>query len=325
MKPIYLGVLFIAAFAMQLAAQAPASIPKVTDLSVRVVFENGRSAGPNNRVEVLGQYGGSVTSGSTDTSGQVTFPRMDPGNYRLRVSGPGIVTTETPVIDLTDAGPRSNQTVPVKPSGQMGDSAPGATVDANIPADARKEFDKGEDKSQGKDYNAAREHLEKAVTIYPKYAMAYNDLGLVYMHLNQGPKAVEAFKTAAQLDEHLKQANLFLGQFYYENHQFKDAEPYLVHATKDDPKNAQLLLALANSQLRNGQNDEALATAQKVHALPDHKKFAAAHLIAAEVYADKGDNQHAKDEYHVFLKEDSNSPMAPKVKEALAKLEAPAK
>ncbi len=323
MQRLYFAVILVGAFAAQMPAQAPAEIRKLTDLSVRVVFENGRSAGPNNRVEVLGSYGGSVTFGTTDTSGMVVIPRLDPGKYRLRITGPDILTTETDVIDLTDAGPRYNQTVAVKTSNRTGGSAPGATIDANVPAEARKEFDKGSDRIAAKDWTGAQSHLEKAVTLYPKYAQAFNSLGIVDLQLNQGDKAVEAFKTAAQLDGHIKPANPYLGQLYYENHQFKNAEPYLQRASNDDPRNAKLLLALANTQLRNGENDQALATAQKVHALPNHKQFAMAHVIAAQVYTDKGDNQHAIGEYKLYLKEDPNSSIAQKVKDAIAQLQAP--
>ncbi len=308
------------ACALQLWAQAPASLPSSTELSIRVVLASGRPAGPNIKVEVLGAYGGSVATAPTDTSGNVIFRRMDPGKYKLRVSGPGIATTDGPDIDLRDAGPRVNFTVQVK---QEGEAAP--TVDPNVPKEARKEFEKADDKMQSQDWSSAQPHLEKAIAIYPKYAMAYNNLGIVLLHLKQGEKAIENFRKAVELDEKLPQANLYLGQFYYENKQFGDAEKYLQRASNGDPTNAQILLALANCQFRNGENDQALSTAQKVHALPDHKKYAMAHVIAAQVYADKGDKQHALSEYQLFLKEDPGSPIAGQVKEAQAKLETAAK
>ena len=59
--------------------------------------------------------------------------------------------------------------------------------------------------------------------------------------------AVEAFRTAIQLDENQLQANAYLGQFYYENKDYKQAEPCLLRAAAADPKNAQVLMALANT------------------------------------------------------------------------------
>jgi tetratricopeptide (TPR) repeat protein len=140
------------------------------------------------------------------------------------------------------------------------------------------------------------------------------------LKLNQGPQAVEAFRTAIQLDENQLQASAYLGQFYYENKDYKQAEPCLLRAAVADPKNAQVLMALANTQLKNGEADQALASAQKVHSLADHQKYAIVHLIAAEVLSGKGDNQKVADEYRLFLQEAPSSPMAARVKDALATL-----
>jgi tetratricopeptide (TPR) repeat protein len=327
MRRLSFLLLLIAACTVGLQAQigGPSSISKQTELLVRILYENGRPVGANIRVEVQGAYGGMVTFGNTDTSGMVRFSRLEPGKYKLHITGDGVATKDTGEIDLTDVGPRYTYQVQVEASSGPGQASSGFTLDASIPPDAGKEFDKGNESIKSKDWASAQKHLEKAVSIYPKYAAAQNFLGVVYLNLKMNEKAVEAFKTAAQLDDHSVEANRYLGEFYYENHDLKQAEPYLQHATSDEPKNAQLLLALANCQLRNGEPDQALATAQKVHALPDHKKYAAAHLISGQVLADKGNAKGAADEYRLFLKEDPNSPMAPKVKDAVAQLETASK
>jgi Tfp pilus assembly protein PilF len=191
----------------------------------------------------------------------------------------------------------------------------------NVPPEARKEFDKASEKLEQKNWADAKTHLERAIAIYPKYALAYNNLALTYLNLNQGEKAVETFRTAAELDEHLPQANLYLGRFYYDNKDYKQAEPFLLRASDGAPKNPQILLALANTQMKNGELDQSLLNAQKVHSLPDHKPFAMAHLIAAQILSDRGKTQDAAEEYRRFLREVPESPMADRVKDALSKLE----
>jgi len=171
-----------------------------------------------------------------------------------------------------------------------------------------------------KQWEEAKDHFHKATTAFPKYAEAFNNLALVQLQLKDGKAAVEAFRNAAQLDPTLQQANLYLGQFYYENTQYKEAEPYLLRTAADQPKNAQVLTALANVQLQNGETDLALANARKVPSLPNHKQFAVSHLIVAQALTGKGKDDEIAKEYEAYLKDAPDSPLAPRVKDALAKL-----
>src|SRR5882724_2742167 len=100
-----IGAFLITACAFVVSAQTPAApnIVKQVELSVRVTYENERSVGPNIRVELLGAYGGTVQFGTTDTSGMVHFTRLDPGRYKLRITGDGIVTMTTADIDMSES------------------------------------------------------------------------------------------------------------------------------------------------------------------------------------------------------------------------------
>jgi tetratricopeptide (TPR) repeat protein len=329
LQRFFIGILLIliAARAAQLRAQAPSAPQIMTQeqLTIRIAFEDDRPVPPNLRVELLSIYGSSVEIGATDTSGTVRFTRLTPAKYKVRITGDGVVTTESSEIDMTDSGPSVTEFVHVRRVPVTTDPAPLATIDVNIPSEARKEFDKASEKMDQKNWNDAKTHLERAIAIYPKYALAHNNLALIYVNLNQGEKAVESFRAAAQLDEHLPQANLYLGHFYYDNKDYKQAEPYLLHSATAEPRNPQILTALANAQMQNGEPEQALANAQKVHSIPDHKKFAIAHLIAAQVLNDRGEKQRAREEYGQFLREDPDSPMAARVKDALSKLDTASK
>jgi len=166
----------------------------------------------------------------------------------------------------------------------------------------------------------AKDHFQKAIAAFPKYAEAFNNLAQVEIQLKDGKSAVEAFRSATQIDPTLPQANVYLGQFYYENVQYKDAEPYLLHASADQPENAQILTALANVEMQNGETDLALTNARKVPSLPNAKQFAISHLIAAQALTGKGPDDEIAKEYEAYLKEAPDSSLAPRVKEALAKL-----
>jgi len=311
------SVLLVAVCAAPLFGQANPE----EQLNVRVIYENDRTVPANLRVELLSVYGSSIATRTTDGFGSVIFARLRPAKYKVRVSGVGVVTTETGELDLSDSGPNSTIYVSVKKeaSAEIG-SGSLSVADLNVPSAAKKEFDKGTDSMERKNWTEAQDHLSRAISIYPKYALAHNNLGMTYLKLGQGAAAVESFQNALHFDENIGQANIYLGQFYYDNKDYKQAEPFLQRAAVGEPQNPQILLALANAQMKNGEAEPALANARKVHSLPDHQKFAIAHLVAAQILSDRGNNQKVAEEYRQFLKEDPSSPLAPRVQDALTKL-----
>lgn len=323
--------LFVTFLSLPLWAQlptggAPSSIDKNMEITVKVRYDNDRNSPANLSVQLVQALGGTVDMRSTDGTGTATFTNIAPAKYKLVVSGVGIDKVESPVFDLTGGGPHDTEYVTVHNNAGPAASTPGGNVNAaelQIPDKAKKEYDRGNKSAEDKDWAAAQEHFQKALELYPKYALAENGLALTYASMGQGQKAVETFRAAILLDEHLPTANKYLGQFYYDNHEYKEAEPYLKRAAEADP-DAQMLTALANCELRNGELDQALANAQKVYTLKDHKKYAVAHLIAAEVYTNRKLTKETAAEYQEYLKEDPKSPIAEKVRAALQQLQASA-
>jgi Tfp pilus assembly protein PilF len=241
------------------------------------------------RVELLSPYGGEVDMRTSDGTGGATFDKVSSGRYRIRISGPDVETTTSDLIEVGGSlgGPYITQNIQVPLTNPAGD-APGSTgVAMVIPEAAQKEFQLGAKEMDKKHWEEAKDHFQKAVAAFPKYAEAFNSLALAEIQLKDGKGAVESFRSATGIDPTLQQANLYLGQFYYENQQYKEAEPYLVRAVADQAKNAQILTALANVELQNGETDLALANARKVPSLPDHQQFAVSHLIVAQALTGK--------------------------------------
>jgi len=83
-------------------------------------------------------------------------------------------------------------------------------LDLKAPKGAKKEFEKGYQFYNRKDYQAAIEHLAKALATYPDYVAAHNALGSSYLGLDRNDEAREQFAKAAVLDPHLPLAFLNL-------------------------------------------------------------------------------------------------------------------
>jgi len=317
-----LASLSAASAAQQQTTMSAGSSGGLTSITVRISYQQNHRAAAALRVELISPYGGMVDMRTTDGNGGATFNSVSSGRYRVRVSGADIETTTTDLIEAGGSigGPNITQNIQVRLTDAALTAGGGAAVLTVVPEDAQKEFKLGLKEMDKKHWEEAKDHFQKATTAFPKYAEAFNSLALAEIQLKDGKGAVDAFRSATQIDPTLQQANLYLGQFYYENQQYKDAEPYLLRSAGDQPKNAQVLTALANTQLRNGETDLALANARKVPSLPNAKQFAISHLIAAQALTGKGSDDEIAKEYEAYLKEAPDSPLAPRVKDALAKL-----
>jgi TolA-binding protein len=307
--------------AQQPTTMSAGSSAGITTISVRVTYQQSHRPASGLRVELVSPLGGMVSIRTTDGNGGTTFDGVGSGRYQVRVSGPDVETTKSEIFEAggSQGGPYITEHIEVR-STQTTVPQAGRPIAPIIPEAAKQEFNLGSKEMDKKHWEEAKDHFQKAIAAFPKYAEAFNNLGQVEIQLKEGKNAVEAFRSATQIDPTQQQANLYLGQFYYENTQYKEAEPYLLHAAADQPTSAQLLTALANTEMQNGESDLALANARKVRTLPDHKKFAISHLIAAQALTGKGHDDEIAKEYEEYLKEASDSPLAPRVKDALAKL-----
>jgi len=294
----------------------------ITTVSVRVTYQQNHRAAAGLRVELDSSLGGMAGIRTTDGNGGATFDGVGSGRYQVQVNGPDIETTKSEIFETggTNGGPYITEHIEVRLTEKTDANAPGRALTVVIPEAAQKEFKLGSKEMDKKNWEGAKDHFQKAIAAFPKYAEAFNNLGQVEIQLKDNKAAVEAFRSATQIDPTLQEATMYLGQFYYENKQYKEAEPYLLRSAANQPKSAQVLTVLANTELQNGETDLALGNARKVLSLPNHKQFAISHLIVAQALTGKGKDDEIVKEYEEYLKEAPDSPLAPRVKDALAQL-----
>src|SRR5206468_2661252 len=83
---------------------------------------------------------------------------------------------------------------------QLVESGALSALDLKAPTKAIAEFNKASELMRGQDAAEAVKHLEKALSFYPDFVSAHNDLGLAYLTLDQHERANAEFETAARLD-----------------------------------------------------------------------------------------------------------------------------
>jgi tetratricopeptide (TPR) repeat protein len=317
--------LLLVMFCSAAAGQAPGS--HNVDLHVRVYYSNEHKANTLIRVELLGISGVAVAEHFVDSVGQVDFPDLPVGNYRLRVSGMNIVETTTDSFALfrgesshmesvhVDLKPDKDADAGASPAGGMV-----AAVDLNVPDKAKKEFDKGTEALSQNDLPQAKKCFDKAIQIYPQYAGAYNNLGIVAIRSKDPQTARTDFEQAVRINDHYTTAYANLARLSFAEHKYPDADGMLSKALSTAPLDPLLLTLLGETQLLEGKYEDVVATAAKVHSSP-HAEYAVVHIYAGLALLREHRARDAEEQYATYLKEDPNGPKASQVRAALAKLQ----
>jgi Tfp pilus assembly protein PilF len=199
-----------------------------------------------------------------------------------------------------------------------------STLDLNVPSAAKKEFQRGADAMQSGDNTTAQAHLERAIALYPQYALAYNHLGVIYMQTGRPEKGREAFEKAVALNDRYPSALVNLAKLRLQDRKPVDAEGLLQKAVTADPTNPEALALLCDAEIIDRKFDEAFGNAGRLHALP-HKQFAVIHYLVAEALATAKRPNEAIAQYGLFLQEaPPTSKAADQARKEIARLKAQA-
>jgi len=299
----------------------------VGNVHVRVVFENDNKAGGNLLVRLMdGSSSTPIATTWTNSNGSADFLGVRLGEYHAVVSGDGIETTESSLFEVDERKVTQAQYVSVR---RVEDSGPKpvdskspmvSAADLNVPPKARKELDKANEATLMQDYKKALEHLNKAVAIYPEYATAYNNLGVLYARMNDATHEQEALEKAVSLDGHFAIALVNLAKLSLREKDFPKAESLLDKAVGTNPNNAESLMLLADAEYMDRHYDAAINNARHAHAVSqEHPSFV--HYIAARAYQNENRQQDALAEFQMFLKEEPNGPRADHVRGDIVKIQ----
>ena len=294
-----------------------------TELRIKISYENDRLVGTPLRVQLLNASENPIADTFSDGTGQAVFPSVHGGNYKVRVSGIGVVETISEVFIVDPRDRFQTLYVHVKTatnSEAKGDAKPISAAELNVPDKARKEFDKGTEAMAKSRWDEAEKHFSKATEMYPRYASAYNNLGIVAINEKNLPAARGYFQEAIKFDDHLASAYLNISKLDYNEHHLKEAESSLVRALALDPVNVEAMVLMAASQLATGGLDEAIAYTHRIHNLP-HEKFAISHIIAARAFEQSKKSAEAIGEYRLYLQEAPQSSLAQGARDAMARLQ----
>jgi tetratricopeptide (TPR) repeat protein len=291
------------------------SLNRTGSIRVQVTSSDGRACDFQASVLLMSISGARIAEESTNADCEVYFGNVAAGSYHVAVSGAGIEESDSGRFDFDSTGHQDVE-VNIKHAGRVNQSGPTgpasplvAAADLNIPESARKEFDKANQFVTKENWQRAIERLNKAITIYPQYAQAYNNLGVAYGHLGDRVRNIEALQKAISLNDHFAAAYLNLARVAIVDRDFPQAEVLLNKATAIDPTDAQILSALANMELLNHHYEQALATCRRAHSTA-RGVHAVVHYVAARIFEQENRPLDAVAELRVFLSEEQSGPRA---------------
>jgi tetratricopeptide (TPR) repeat protein len=190
---------------------------------------------------------------------------------------------------------------------------------ANVPKSALVHYNKGVEQAKKGDHSGAAEELKLAIKEYPTFMLAFNELGVEYLKLNQLENADEAFQTALKITPDAFPALINRGIANFMMKRYGEAVPILRKAIAKNEDSAVGHYFLGQSLANLGLFDDAeksLLTSLRLGG-EDMKE---AHRILAIIYISRGAKKQAATELEAYLKMAPTAPDADKLKAKLREL-----
>jgi Flp pilus assembly protein TadD len=188
-----------------------------------------------------------------------------------------------------------------------------------FPKNAVKEYEKGLDAERQNKPDDAIKHYQKAVTLAPDFYPAHNNLGSAFLARADLPAAQSEFEIARKLNQNDAQACFNLGNVLMLTNQFPDAETNVKEGLKRRPDSAFGQFLLGSIYGRTGRTAEAERSLRA--ALQTDPTMSQAHLQLVNLYLQEKRTPEAEAELETYLKAFPDSPLAPKAREVLKRLQ----
>ena len=324
---MFLSLFFCLLFAAVLQAQRNGGGRIGGTIDVQVRYPDGRPGPRGIHVRLEAAEGGAEADQETIQGGKCQFNESNSGVFIVRIADGGykevserVELIASPkayvVLSLIELNPEPKPEITVPPRGP---SESLSVKDLAIPENARQEVAKGQDALRAKNTDEAVRHFQRAIKIYEAYPQAYHLLGEAYAEQQHWPDAESALKRSIELEPKLADSYMGLGALRNQTKNYAGAEEALRKGLelKPDFPMAQYELAKTYSATGRWQDAAPLAEAA-VKELPD---LAPAHVVLANIRLKQRNGPAALHEYQEYLRLAPEGPMAPQVRDVVAKLQ----
>jgi len=261
---------------------------------------------------------------TTDETGNFAFRGLPAGSYTISIEKEKDFEPISQSVDIRQfrGSPPQVYTLNIRLEFKGRAEAKPAVINAelvNVPQKARAYYDNGVEKAKKGDHPGAIEELKLAIKEYPSFPLAFNELGVQYLKLNQLENADEAFQGALKITPDAFAALINRGIANVLMKRYGEAVPILRKAVKKNDQSAVghyfLGQALANLGLFEDAEKELLASLKL-----GKEEMKEAHRLLAIIYTSRGAKKQAADELEAYLKLAPDAPDAEKLKDMIRQL-----
>jgi Flp pilus assembly protein TadD len=217
--------------------------------------------------------------------------------------------------------PNIGDLVLTRQAGLTGDTVSVTSLEA--PKKAAKAYEKALEESRKKDAKPekAAELLDDAVKEYPKYAAAWNLLGDMRMKLGQNEQAMAAYENAVAADSRFILPYPGLIRLVAASGDMERTAALGKTALELNPNLDDVRFFMCAAQLRAGQNESAITTANEMIKRGADKRYPQAHQLLGAALANTRQFEAAAASFRKFLEADPNATAADRIRQQLAEWE----
>jgi len=190
------------------------------------------------------------------------------------------------------------------------------------PKDAKKAYNKGRDAARKQKWTEAAKQFQKAIQIYPRYATAWYELGLVTEQSGDLESARRAYEKALEVDSRFVKPYIQLAVLEARKQNWKQLVEIIARVLRLDPFNypeVYYMDSVAQFNLRN--LEQAEHSAREAIKLDKQNLYPAANHVLGIILAQKGEYTAAAGFLKTYLKLAPGAANAAQVKNQLAQVE----
>ena len=203
-----------------------------------------------------------------------------------------------------------------------GEGMPTRVNSLAAPTDARQAYWKAKVAIARKQWDEARLQLEKAVKIYPEYAVAWFELGRVHQNTGDVAQARNAYEQAVQADPRFIKPYFELTKIYNKERNWRAMADVTGTVIKLAPSTYPATYVYnAESNFRLGNLEAAESSAREAIRLDPRHVYPEAEYTLGVILGTRGDYKGAAEHFRNYLRLAPTSPNAETVKKQLARAE----